>query len=194
MFSDFYCYLPGEGMAYDSKRDRFILGSLDFGTLLAVPRSTVPEKNIHYNAEGVTMLLNTRPEAFNGSNFLGLTMDPREGEDAVWGCISYGEYSTYGVARVNLTNNAVDFFDLTMLVRSQEEAKDHIYQTTLIYCISLPRSCCMYFDVCHMFMSVRFFVACVIACLFVAGQPCHWRQVGLERSGLLTGWPIYLYH
>lgn len=104
-------------MAYDRKRDRFILGSLNFGTLLAVPRSTVAKENIHYDAEGVTMLLSSRPEAFNGSNFLGLAMDPRRGVDAVWGCISYGEYSTYGVARVNLTDNVVKFYDLTFLVR-----------------------------------------------------------------------------
>lgn len=103
-------------MTYDSKRDRFILGSLDFGTLLAVPRSTVPAKNIHYNAEGVTMILSARPEAFNGSNFLGLTMDPRDEADAVWGCIGYGEHRTYGVAKVNLTTTAVEFYDLTFLV------------------------------------------------------------------------------
>jgi hypothetical protein len=107
--------MEGEGMAYDRARDRFILGSLDFGTLLAVPRSAAPDQNTQYDSGGVTMLLTTRPESFNGSNFLGLTMDP-SAADAVWGCISYGPYGTYGVARVNLTDNAVDFYDLTFLV------------------------------------------------------------------------------
>lgn len=101
-------------MAYDRKRDRFILGSLDYGTLLAVPRSAAVGRNIQYSSEDVTMLLSSRPAAFNGSNFLGLTMDPVE--DAVWGCISYGERRTYGVAKVNMKDNAVDFYDLTALV------------------------------------------------------------------------------
>jgi hypothetical protein len=102
-------------MTYDKKRDRFILGSLEFGTLLAVPRSTVPERNVQYDMLDVTSILTSRPAAFNGSNFLGLHMDPTD-EDAVWGCVSYGDYSTYGVARVNLTNNEVDFHDLSYLV------------------------------------------------------------------------------
>ena len=105
----------GEGMAYDFTRDRFILGSLQFGTLLAVPRSTMIGGDIQYAEEDVTMILSERPLSFNGSNFLGLRMDPVN-TDLVWGCISYGPNPTYGVARVNLSDSTVDFFDLTDLV------------------------------------------------------------------------------
>ena len=107
--------MTGEGITYDGKRDRFILGSLVDGTLLAVPHSTVPQRNVNYGVNDVTMILSTRPEAFNGSNFLGLTMDPQN-EDAMWGCVAYGEYKTYGVARINLTTNDVIFHDLSHLV------------------------------------------------------------------------------
>ena len=107
----------GEGMAYDAKRDRFILGSLQLGTLLAVPRSTMVGSDIHYAEKDITKILSERPESFNESNFLGLKMDPVD-PDLLWGCISYGPYPSYGVARVNLTDNSVNFFDLSDMVRN----------------------------------------------------------------------------
>ena len=105
----------GEGIAYDQKRDRLLLGSLKFGTLISVPRSTIPSKNIQYAEEDVIKVISERPASFNGSNFLGLEMDPIY-DDIVWGAISYGPNPTYGIARVNITDGFVSFFDLSHLV------------------------------------------------------------------------------
>jgi hypothetical protein len=105
----------GEGMAYDVKRDRFLFGSLQLGTLLAVPRAAAAAaagKTIAYAQEDLTFVLSERPAAFNGSNFLGLEMDPLD-PDLVWGCVAYGPTPVVGVARVNLTDSRVDFFDLS---------------------------------------------------------------------------------
>lgn len=105
----------GEGMAYDTKRDRFILGSLQLGTLLAVPRSTMAGSNIHFAEKDTTKILSERPVSFNGSNFLGLKMDPVD-PDLLWGCVSYGPNPSFGVARVNLSDSSVEFFDLSDMV------------------------------------------------------------------------------
>lgn len=106
----------GEGMAFDNKRDRFILGSLQFGTLIGVPRSqSVKNEFIQYGQDDVTFILSERPGSFNGSNFLGLEMNPTN-PDEVWGCVAYGMWNTYGLARVNLSTRAVDFYDLSNLV------------------------------------------------------------------------------
>lgn len=105
----------GEGMVYDPAKDRFIFGSLQLGTLLSVPRSALLGSNVQYGAEDVTEILSQRPAAFNGSNFLGLEMDPVY-KDVLWGCVSYGPNPTYGIARVNLSDSSVEFFDLGYLV------------------------------------------------------------------------------
>jgi hypothetical protein len=108
----------GEGMTFDGNRNRYILGSLQLGTLIAAPRSGGSSSSfVQYNEHDVTFILNSRPESFNGSNFLGLEMNPTN-SDEVWGCIAYGPWSTYGLAKVNLTSDNVTFYDLSYLVRN----------------------------------------------------------------------------
>jgi hypothetical protein len=107
----------GEGMAYDPTHDRFILGSLQNGTLISVPR-TASSNNIKYSEEDVTFILSERPVSFGESNFLGIEMDPVHA-DIVWACISSIDFSpsnTNGVAQVNLSNGLTTFYDLSSLV------------------------------------------------------------------------------
>lgn len=113
-------------MTYDAKRDRLILGSLQLGTLIAVPRTSfVGSESIEYDESDVTFILSSRPDSFNESNFLGLRMNPGNG-DEVWGCIAYGPWATYGLVKVNLTDSNVTFYDLGYLVKSQRPLTIHM--------------------------------------------------------------------
>lgn len=114
----------GEGMAYYAKKNCFVFGSLTDGTLLTVPHANrtitgSPRYNGPvYNLEDFSFILNQRPKVFNGSNFLGLEMDPVV-SDVVWGCVASLDHSvaatTSGIVKINMETATLTFYDFTAL-------------------------------------------------------------------------------